>query len=76
LLRYAPGSQVPSHQHEGYEHVYVLSGEQQDERGTYPAGTFVVNPPGTSHRVWSPQGCLVLVVWQRPVRFLERDPES
>jgi anti-sigma factor ChrR (cupin superfamily) len=76
LLRYAAGSHVPSHQHSGYEHVFVLSGEQEDERGLYPAGTFVVNPPGTSHRVWSTKGCLVLIVWQRPVVFLERTPDS
>jgi anti-sigma factor ChrR (cupin superfamily) len=71
LLRYSPGSQVPSHQHGGYEHVFVLWGEQEDDRGTYSAGTFVVNPPGSSHRVWSTKGCLVLIVWQRPVAFLE-----
>jgi anti-sigma factor ChrR (cupin superfamily) len=74
LLRYAPGAEVPAHQHGGYEHVYVLEGEQHDERGTYPAGTFVINPPGTSHHVWSTKGCLVLIVWQRPVLFHE--PES
>jgi anti-sigma factor ChrR (cupin superfamily) len=71
LLKYAPGAQVPEHRHEGYEHVYVLAGEQMDERGRYPAGTFVINPPGTSHHVRSPEGCLVLIVWQRAVTFLE-----
>ncbi len=73
LLRYQPGADVPSHVHQGYEHVIVLSGEQQDERGRYPAGTLVVNPPGTAHRVWSPGGCLVLIVWQRPVAFLDHE---
>jgi len=29
--------------------VYVLSGTQRDERGVYPAGTHVVNPPGSIH---------------------------
>jgi anti-sigma factor ChrR (cupin superfamily) len=69
LLRYQPGAEVPAHEHQGYEHVFVLSGEQWDESGRYPAGTLVINRPGTSHRVWSPTGCLVLVVWQRPVAF-------
>lgn len=71
VLRYAPGASVPLHRHQGYEHVYVIAGEQLDERGAYPTGTLIVNAPGTSHRVWSPRGCLVLVVWQAPVTFLE-----
>jgi len=70
LLRYAPGARVPKHAHEGYEHILVLDGSQRDERGEYPAGTFVVNPPGTSHSVESPSGCLVLILWQRPIHFV------
>jgi anti-sigma factor ChrR (cupin superfamily) len=72
LLRYAPGAEVPPHTHQGFEHIVVLSGEQFDDRGRYPAGTFVVNPPGTGHRVWSPEGCLVLIMWQQPVAFREQ----
>jgi anti-sigma factor ChrR (cupin superfamily) len=71
LLRYQPGAEVPEHTHQGIEHVYILAGEQSDERGTYGKGSFVINPPGTAHRVWSKQGCLVLIVWQRPVRFTD-----
>jgi anti-sigma factor ChrR (cupin superfamily) len=70
LLKYQPGAEVPEHVHQGFEHVYVLAGEQSDDRGSYPKGSFVINPPGTSHRVWSKEGCLVLIVWQRPVAFV------
>jgi anti-sigma factor ChrR (cupin superfamily) len=70
LLRYAPGANVPRHRHDGYEHVFVLDGSQRDERGEYETGTLVINPPGTEHSVESANGCLVLVVWQRPVHFL------
>lgn len=52
--------------------MYVLSGEQSDARGTYRAGPFVINPPGTCHAVSSPAGCLVLIVWQRPVAFTDQ----
>ena len=76
LLRYQPGARVPEHRHEGYEHVFVLSGEQRDERGSYPAGTFVINPPGTSHEISSPEGCLVLIIWQRPVAFTAHAPPA
>jgi anti-sigma factor ChrR (cupin superfamily) len=69
LLRYRPGAEVPWHVHTGAEHILVLSGSQEDHRGRYGAGSFVVNQPGTRHRVVSPDGCLVLVVWERPVRF-------
>jgi len=69
LLRYQPGAEVPAHVHQGFEHVYVLAGEQSDERGSYRKGSFVINPPGTNHRVWSQSGCLVLIVWNRPVAF-------
>ena len=71
LLRYAAGSSVPRHRHEGIENVYVLSGAQQDERGVHAAGTHVVNPAGSSHAVSSPGGCVVLVVWERPNTWLE-----
>ena len=67
LLKYAPGATVPTHDHSGYEHIIVLSGSQQDERGVYPAGTLVINPPGSGHAVASEAGCIVLIVWEKPV---------
>ena len=70
VLRYAPGAEVPPHRHEGYEYIYVLEGEQGDERGSYGPGTFVINEPGTAHSVSSPNGCVVLILWMRPVVFL------
>lgn len=78
VLRYAPGASVPEHIHQGYEHVIVLEGEQRDHRGSYPAGTLVVNPPGTRHTVTSPGGCIALLIWQNPVQFVDgsADPVS
>jgi anti-sigma factor ChrR (cupin superfamily) len=70
VLRYAPGATVPAHRHEGYEYIYVLTGEQSDERGQYSAGSFVVNEPGMTHQVTSRSGCTVLIIWQRPVVFV------
>jgi anti-sigma factor ChrR (cupin superfamily) len=70
ILRYRAGAEVPAHRHEGYEYIYVLQGEQSDERGSYGAGSFVVNEPGVSHRVRSATGCVVLIIWQKPVVFL------
>lgn len=70
LLRYAAGAQVPPHRHEGYEYIYVLEGAQSDERGSYEAGAFVINEPGAIHSVTSRNGCVVLILWQRPVVFV------
>ena len=70
LLRYQPGASVPRHEHRGYEHVLVLAGSQQDERGQYPAGTLAVNPPGSQHTVTSPEGCIVLIFWEQPVAMV------
>src|SRR4051812_23605966 len=58
FLRYQPGATLPRHRHAGLEHIFVLAGSQRDEHGTYEAGSMVVNPPGTSHHVSSPEGCI------------------
>ncbi len=74
LLRYAPGARVPRHRHQGLETILVLEGSQRDERGVYEAGTVIFNTEGSEHAVASDDGCVVLVQWQRPVRFVgERD---
>ncbi len=74
LLHYRPGARVPVHRHEGDEHIYVLEGAQADERGHYPAGTYVCNPRGSRHSVHSREGCLVLIYWRGPVVF--EDPAA
>jgi anti-sigma factor ChrR (cupin superfamily) len=73
LLRYAAGASVPLHEHVGVETICVLSGSQSDEGGTYLAGALVVNPPGSRHRVWSEEGCVVLISWAAPVRIIGED---
>lgn len=68
-LRYAPGARAPAHHHAGYEHVLVLQGSQTDRNGRHVAGSLVVNEPGSAHEVVSDEGCVVLVIWERPVIF-------
>jgi len=70
FLRYEPGARVPYHCHPGFERIIVLSGSQSDQHGRYPAGTVVVNRPGTGHSVASDEGCVVLIVWEKPVVFV------
>jgi anti-sigma factor ChrR (cupin superfamily) len=70
LLRYRAGARVPAHRHHGFEVIYVVSGAQSDEEGTYEAGTVVVNREGDEHSVWSDVGCVVLIAWERPIEFV------
>lgn len=72
-LRYEPGARVPAHYHPGEEHILVLAGEQEDEYGRYPAGSVVINAPGSRHSVLSRSGCLVLIIWAQQVEFLDSD---
>ena len=67
LLRYEPGASVPRHTHTGFEHIYVLTGSQTDQNGEHQAGTFVINPPKSNHSVVSQAGCIVLVIWEKPI---------
>lgn len=65
IVRYAPGSGYSSHRHDGGEEILVLDGVFSDEHGDYPAGTYLRNPPGTSHQPFSKDGCTLLVkLWQ------------
>ena len=70
LLKYAPGARVPRHRHTGLETIYVIEGSQSDERGTYGAGSIVLNQPGSEHSVWSDEGCLILIQWAKPIEFI------
>lgn len=70
LLRFHPGGRVPLHEHTGYEHIFILSGAQVDENSRADAGTLIVNPPGTRHSVFSEFGCIVLAIYEKPVRFI------
>jgi anti-sigma factor ChrR (cupin superfamily) len=69
LLRYAPETQLPPHTHVDYEHIVVLSGSQQDDQGVYGVGSVLIHGPGTGHGVRSEDGCVVLAIWNAPVRF-------
>ncbi len=61
LVRYAPGSSFPGHDHALGEEYIVLEGEFADEHGRYPVGTYVRNPSGTHHAPFSDPGCVIFV---------------
>ena len=61
VVRYDPGSSFSPHQHPLGEEILVLEGVFSDEHGDYPAGTYLRNPPGSSHSPGSVPGCVLLV---------------
>ncbi len=71
FIRYAPGSSVPLHEHVGYEHILILRGTQHAGGSEYRRGDLIISPPGTAHQVRSTHGCIVLAMWEKPVRFYE-----
>ncbi len=71
LIRFRKEARVPMHLHEGWEHILVLAGSQRDQNGIIPAGTLRIHPPGTYHSVISEAGCIVLAIYEKPVRFIE-----
>ena len=70
VLRYAPRAGVPLHMHPDVEMILVLDGTQTDEFATYAAGDLVINAPGSQHSIDSKEGCVVLLMWSKPVVFL------
>lgn len=65
IVRYVPNSKFSAHSHTGGEEFIVLDGVFQDEHGDYPTGTYVRNPPTTSHTPGSDDGCTIFVkLWQ------------
>jgi len=76
LLRFHQRAEVPLHEHTGFEHIIILSGSQEDCRGTFGAGTLLINLPGSQHRVTSKDGCVVLVIYEKPVHFLPEPPQG
>ena len=65
IVRYAPGSHFSPHTHTGGEEFIVLDGVFQDEHGDFPAGSYILNPPTSSHRPDSKDGCIIFVkLWQ------------
>jgi anti-sigma factor ChrR (cupin superfamily) len=61
IVRYEPGSRFPPHEHPDGEEILVLDGIFGDEHGSYPAGTYLLNPQGFSHAPRTDQGCVLFV---------------
>lgn len=61
IVRFAPGSAFAAHTHDGGEEYLVLDGVFQDETGDFPVGSYVRNPPTSSHTPSASEGATILV---------------
>ncbi|HMO45430.1 MAG TPA: cupin domain-containing protein [Rubrivivax sp.] len=61
IVRYASGSSFPQHRHSGGEEILVLGGTFSEGSDHYPAGWYLRNPPGSSHRPFSDEGATLFV---------------
>ncbi|CAM4163058.1 cupin domain-containing protein [Psychrobacter arenosus] len=65
IVRYAPESYFPHHQHPGGEEILVLSGVFSDGDDHYPTGWYIRNPPSSGHQPYSREGAIIFVkLWQ------------
>lgn len=74
LVKYAPESTFPEHQHPLGEEVIILSGIfTENTEDDYPAGWYLRNPHRSTHRVSSKAGCLIFV---KLMQMTEHEIES
>jgi anti-sigma factor ChrR (cupin superfamily) len=73
LLKMAPGAMLPEHEHVRIEQTFVIEGALVCGEGTCGAGNFVWRPAGSRHRAGTPNGGLMLAVFQLPNKFFEAD---
>jgi anti-sigma factor ChrR (cupin superfamily) len=78
LLKMEPGAELPDHEHVLIEQTYVLEGKLVDKDGPDKGlevgpGEFVWRPAGSRHSAWTPEGALMIAVFQVPNKFFEKD---
>lgn len=70
LVKFEPGSVYGAHRHPEGEEYYVLEGTLKDGGRTWGPGSYVLHPPGSSHRPSSPDGCTVFISLPAQVEIL------
>ena len=61
LVRFAPGTRAPEHEHAGGEEIFVIDGSLRDEAGCYDTGTWLRFPGGSRHAPYTETGCTLYV---------------
>jgi anti-sigma factor ChrR (cupin superfamily) len=72
LFRWAPGAELPYHEHAALEQTYVLEGGLIDHEGELTAGGYAARPAGSRHVAKaSAAGCLNISFFLRPNLFFD-----
>jgi len=61
VVHFEPGSHFSAHTHPMGEEIFVLEGVFSDEHGDYPSGSYLRHPPGSKHKPFSKEGCVLFV---------------
>jgi anti-sigma factor ChrR (cupin superfamily) len=68
LLRYEPGAQVPPHTTRAMSTSLCSRGLSLTTMAPMQRqARLVINAPGSGHQVASETGCIVLIIWEKPV---------
>ena len=73
IVRFEKDSYFPEHTHPMGEEIIVLEGVFSDEYGDYGKGSYLRNPPNSSHSPFSKEGCTLFVKLDQ---FDERDSKQ
>ena len=78
LFKLEPGAVVPLHEHTALEQTYVIEGRLVDKDGPETGlscgpGEFIWRPAGSRHSAWTPEGGLMIAIFQIPNKFYEKD---
>lgn len=72
LLKFEPGASYPAHDHPGGEEIFVLEGAVTVGKERLTVGDYLYTPPGGTHAVWSPGGCVLLLIVPEQVVILKK----
>jgi anti-sigma factor ChrR (cupin superfamily) len=78
LLKMEPGAELPDHEHVLLEQTYMIEGRLVDKAGHEVGieagpGDFIWRPAGSRHTAWTPEGGLMIAIFQIPNKFYEKD---
>jgi anti-sigma factor ChrR (cupin superfamily) len=78
MFKFAPGAELPDHEHVNIEQTFVLEGHLVDKEGPAKGiearkGEFIWREPGSRHSAWAPEGGILLGMFQVPNKFYEKD---
>jgi len=71
LLKMDPGAKLPDHEHVLIEQTFVIEGRLVDGEGECGPGEYVWRPAGSRHEAGTPEGGLMIAIFQVPNKFFD-----